>query len=704
MLKFRELRLSNFLVYRDAAFTFDTDSTVHVIRAENGNGKTTFLRAMEWVVYGDDALPGVSNYRLHPLDHEMPVDGPVTVTVELDVTILDADEERDATIRRTSEVRPDGESWSRTSALGGFTWADGTAGERDELDTRLPWRLREFFFTDGDKATDYVGGIEDDLKAGSSNTSTSASGNVSEAIRSLLGLDLLDAVRSNASSTLAQIDAELASTSGNKPLADARQAFDDATEHASRLRENRDAADAELEDVQARLEHHEKQRDQLLQHGDPDELERRIARAERKLIQARDALTTAERAESQTLTSSGMTYSAGYEVIRDYLERAEPLIEKGVVPATYLWWVRKRLEMGECMCGYPLDDHGSDADRERHANVAAMITESEKDSQAQNHAGDLYYHLHSRLSELDTHPWLDELRETRARQTEAEASINEAEDEIADLKPRLSELEGSPVAQLREAISRLRAREAKLNTRVDALDNETKEAGDEVVATRRRLDAARRRAHAAGDLEIKAALYRDVDEVIARAKTTRTSDDVKQLSARMNELFHSMIQNLEAIQEVRVDRTDGHYEVVGVGADGERMSVAHQFNGASKRALTNAFVVALGETAGVEAPNVIDTPLGMMDPSVREAVFRVMAEECSQLIMLLTRAEIAGIESLLDKHAHVVTVTFQGGGNIANRQVEDLRSLVCECDHRHYCEVCERVGDATAGTLKRRPV
>ena len=132
------------------------------------------------------------------------------------------------------------------------------------------------------------------------------------------------------------------------------------------------------------------------------------------------------------------------------------------------------------------------------------------------------------------------------------------------------------------------------------------------------------------------------------------------------------------------------------------MDVAHQFNGASKRALTNAFVLALGETAGVRAPHVIDTPLGMMDPSVRRNVFEVLSKECSQLVLLLTRSEITGIEEMLDASSLTVTVTNQGSGEVVTRQFEDTRSVVCRCSHREYCAVCERAGDETSSTLVRR--
>lgn len=705
MLRFKQIRFENFLVFHDAVVDFALDGRVSVLRAENGSGKTTFLRAMEWVIYGDDALPGGTKYRLHPPDHRMPDDGPVVIAVELDVVLTDGAEERGATIRRRTEVTPFANGWSRSLSEAEFNWDDGTHGDEEELEARLPWRLREFFFTDGDKATDYVGGIDEDERVSSSARGPAEAAlrsNVTEAIKSLLGLDLLEAVRAKAAAQSRELDQELAKTSGSEALAEARAARDDAHSHLDQLKADAQSDEQERTRLEGQIDSLEQQRDELLRSGDPSDLERKIAAAEKGIRAAKEAMKVAQRDESATLRSSQLTYTAAAPMLRDYVDRAQPLVDSGVVPATYLWWVRKRLEDGKCMCGCGLDPSGGPADQERYETVTELIRASERESKAANHAGDLYYHLAAQMESLQHQTWLERLASVRRKQQEARQQIVEGERVLSEAQPKLEALAGSPIETLRQQIQTLRQKDRELERRIGSLHAEIKTASDDAVASDRKLEAARRRAHTAGDLSIKAALYQDALEVLDRARQTRTRQDVVSLSERMNHVFKQMIGQNEIISEVRVTRSDADlYEVVGLGIDGERMDVAHQFNGASKRALTNAFVLALGETAGVEAPNVIDTPLGMMDPAVRRNVYEVMAKECAQLVLLLTRSEIVGIEDYLDSTAHVLTVTNQGSGDIVNRQFPDTRSVVCRCNHRQFCNVCERVGDAT-GSLERR--
>ena len=704
MIKFKQIRFSNFLVFRDAVIDFATDGRVTVLRAENGSGKTTFLRAMEWAIYGDEALPGARRYRLHPPDHRMPQDGPITISVELDVDVEGADGLKAATIRRFSEAKPSGDGWQRTLSEAEFTFADGTPGDEDTLETLLPWRLREFFFTDGDKATDYVGGLDEKELVSSSKkvAASSLRGNVTEAVQSLLGLDLIDAVRTKAAQRSKDLDKELAKSTGSGALAEASQQQSEAQEHHARIKadlakreEERRGLTAEIDDLEAR-------RDELLRSGDPDEIQRQVAGAEKRLTRSREKLALAEREEARTLTSAPFTYSVAAPALKDFVERAEPLVESGVVPATYLWWVRRRLEEGTCMCGCGLDPGGGPADRERHENVAKLIDRSEEETRSANHAGDLYYHIHGQLESLQHNSWLELLAAAARAQKEARDDIVDAERSLDDLEPRLALAKDSPVDGLRRQLVSLRERDKELDKELAGLAREVKAAHDDVVTTDRQLDAARRRAHTAGDISIKASLYRDALEVLRRAKTRRTVDDVEALSSRMNDLFRRMIGEHEILAEVRVSKSETEsFEVAGIGIDGRRMDVAHQFNGASKRALTNAFVLALGETAGVRAPHVIDTPLGMMDPSVRRNVFEVMSKECVQLVLLLTRSEIGGIEEMLDASSLTMTVTNQGSGDVVNRQFEDTRSVVCACSHREFCIVCERAGDETSSLVRR---
>ena len=90
----------------------------------------------------------------------------------------------------------------------------------------------------------------------------------------------------------------------------------------------------------------------------------------------------------------------------------------------------------------------------------------------------------------------------------------------------------------------------------------------------------------------------------------------------------------------------------------------------------------------------IDTPLGMMSGYVKRSVLRTAIRESSQLILFLTRSEIADCEEIIAAEAgRVITLTNPGHYPrmlLNDPQVSERTLLRCECDHLQNCGLCER--------------
>ena len=69
MLRLRRIEIDNLVCFDNVVIEPSTDPErpLTVLRAENGSGKTTFLRALRWGMYGERGLPGNSTrFSLHP--------------------------------------------------------------------------------------------------------------------------------------------------------------------------------------------------------------------------------------------------------------------------------------------------------------------------------------------------------------------------------------------------------------------------------------------------------------------------------------------------------------------------------------------------------------------------------------------------------------------------------------------------------------
>ena len=116
----------------------------------------------------------------------------------------------------------------------------------------------------------------------------------------------------------------------------------------------------------------------------------------------------------------------------------------------------------------------------------------------------------------------------------------------------------------------------------------------------------------------------------------------------MNSIFLEMIgadpEQGAIINRAEISQT---FDIIVFGPNDRTLNPDRDLNGASRRALTLAFILALTRVSEVEAPNVIDTPLGMTSGFVKRSVLRTAIRESAQLILFLTPDEIAGCEDSL---------------------------------------------------------
>ena len=166
----------------------------------------------------------------------------------------------------------------------------------------------------------------------------------------------------------------------------------------------------------------------------------------------------------------------------------------------------------------------------------------------------------------------------------------------------------------------------------------------------------------------------------------------------MNELFLQMIgadtQQKAIIQKAEISNK---FDILVYGPNEHALNTDTDLNGASRRALTIAFILALTKVSEVTAPNVIDTPLGMMDGFVKRSVLKTTIQESSQLILFLTRSEIKDCEDIIkDQAGRVITITNSAHyPNILvnDPHINEPQALRCSCQDLGECQICQRRTD-----------
>jgi len=237
MLSLRRIEVENFAFFDDLTLepAADHNRPLTVIRAENGNGKTTLLRAIRWGMYGEKGLPDpATRFSLHPpwwdpagadiktrVSIEFETDGssrnytpsgsdPLLYRLDRTVRTIGKPTARDdePDFRRVDEkpelmVRDVSGRWGRHEGH-----------PNTVIEELLPWELRDFFIMDADKAADFVGG-SDETKTVSRHDYREKT---THAINSLLGLQVFKSAQDRVDKIARQFAREATKAIGDHDL------------------------------------------------------------------------------------------------------------------------------------------------------------------------------------------------------------------------------------------------------------------------------------------------------------------------------------------------------------------------------------------------------------------------------------------------------------------------------------------------------
>ncbi len=354
------------------------------------------------------------------------------------------------------------------------------------------------------------------------------------------------------------------------------------------------------------------------------------------------------------------------------------------------------LDRTNCFCGADLSDHSSDG-KVRRKLIEESIENSRSSDALQEAATSLFYSVRSEYFDVSVRAkWVENYSSRCANYEERVVNVKDLENELKE-----KEIEKDKIIddRLQEFRAQEKSLKNKLNkARIDVGGLETKIGSTKDKLSDFKIDQKK--------VESKLSKNDTSTDKLALAHLTKTvfekifdflrKNEVKSVSQEMNRIFLDMIgadpeaNNLATITKAELTED---FDILVYGSNGHKLNPDQDLNGASRRAITLAFVLALTKVSEVKAPNVIDTPLGMMSGYVKQSVLNKMLEEGSQIILFLTHDEIQGVESILDKKAgKIYTLTNPAHSRMLVNELNatNIGVIRCECNHRQSCDVCAR--------------
>ncbi len=700
-MKLIRAEFENFRLLRSLTLDFSTDDSqkLTVIRAENESGKTTILNALKWALYGDDALPGKRHeFRLSPIDWDITAktNVPISVQVDFETSVRHhrsriLSRRRFRIIRSTSES-VSGRNWTPASTTVDLFSLDETGASpinapEARIQDELPPELQDVFFTDGDRALSFVE---------TTVSNSTKRGRVQAAIRSLLGLGVIEDALNHVNKAASDLNKEAKKLGFDEELnnvySELIEVDNDIGEYQTKVEdavEQFTAFDEKLAEVSREI-------DETLIKGNREELQREIEGTKRQIKQLDSQQLDASKEHAGLFRKMALSRDLMATVLEKGLSKLDELRDQRKIPNITLPVLEERLKNFKCICGESLDE-GDEEGNTRRKHILHLIEESRKADSLQHTVTDLYYASRTlqRHSGTENELWLTEYNSVFKRRDELQALREEQGKRLSAIEAKLDEIPDTDIKGLRKTESEYAAQRDRFQRDSVRYETHLSRLKEKQLSLSTRRDNLLRRQRRGDRVLAQLNVSQDVKQILERSYDRVTKEELKKVSDHMNKVFLEMI-GADPDQRAIIQSTEisGDFDILVYGPHDRVLNPDRDLNGASRRALTLAFILALTRVSQVEAPNVIDTPLGMMSGYVKRSVLNTAVRESSQLVLFLTRSEIAGCEDIIEKDAGcIITLTNPAHypRMLVNEPNVDVGVILrCECNHTSECSICAR--------------
>jgi DNA sulfur modification protein DndD len=618
----------------------DPDASLILIGGKNDRGKTAFFQALRFCLYGFEGTNvEVAQQRRRAINRRAATEGLGETSVQIEFTHNDAvykikrliefDEVDDPDDRRVNDcyVRVTKPSGSGEEDI--VSRSDPNRKYNEFMNGILPESAADFFFFDGEELNRYAGSYE------------TADNDVKEAIETVLGIKEIQ----NTIEDLEVWGEKYYREKWQETTDDVDELEDVADEIAgieADLEANRtekDSKERELEDLRTRLR---QLKDEIADAKGVSEARERIKEIEDELggdpdDDSDDGLRgelQAKREEQRELhTRLGpLMVGVGAQTMVDSYEVS---LVGGLEDV-----IQYLLDADTCVCGNDITDEEKTQLERNLAEVQddEMTTVLDLQEMADTHLDCLvdgvgppddlgvreakreYVSLQGEIEQLETDIESLEAEKEEKQDIVDEAQVTEEEQEAMeeerdDLQREIGRLEGS-IEDLGDEIDRLENEKEELESQVDRLDT----ANDEEARYRALMRLSSK--------------CRDAWQNI---KEEYVQDQRESVQTHASEIFRELTNKDEVYKGLTINE---EYELDVQTVSGQRDIEEQNPSKGARQIIAYSFIAGLNQFTAREAPVVIDTPIGRLDPEHKDNLIRHFPDFQDQVVILYQPGEL----------------------------------------------------------------
>ena len=633
------LRVQNFRQFygeQSVHFSTDHDQNVTVIHGSNGSGKTTLLNAFTWLFYDNISLPKPDKLVSERAVAEANSGDSITVSVSL---VFEHEEAKYEATRVKEFGKREGISAVEQSSEIRLEFTDehGNLKTRSNPGTMLnqimPERLKEIFFFDGE-TIDELSAIDGQEK-------------IQESIRNIMGLSILERSTRHLEHAVEKYE-QIAQEQGSEELSNLISEKQNITQKITTKEEtvkshqqSKSETESEVSDIEDKLSQLEGSRELQVER---DNLEQELTDIDSDLENINDDI-------AREISERGFLPFA-MPAVEQTGKMLQTKRDKGEIPSDIkTHFVEDLLELGECICGRPLET-GTEAYNEvKGWRERAGSTEIEETamsivgrlSELGNDQEKLYSEVERHLSRRTQKA--NKKQEIQERLDEISSQLSDEEQEsIADLESRRNNLLGQ-IGEYDEKVRNLNADIGSLKDARKTLEDEIAEAKEE----NEKAQLARRRAQAAAYLQSQVStLFRQYQNEVRQNVNERVNEIFQNIIAKnyyakiSDDYSLQILKDVGDTSEIPVAQSQGERQVASLSFIATLISLARERYESDENATY---------FKGGIYPMIMDSPFGSLDPTYQERVSRMLPEMAQQVVVMVTQSQWS--EAVANEMEHV---------------------------------------------------
>lgn len=712
-MRIRKVAIKNFTAHVDSTFNFirdkqvDEASSLVIIRAENGTGKTQLFRAIQWALWGaEDGLGKKSKDKNLILSPEWKK-GEIDIKVEVEYEIKDTHGKLQiyTLIRTATEVvdpqNPNSRSYKneRVKLRKINVESGGEFINEGNLKEHFPLKLKDIFIMDGE-STDNL------LKKDANNRRK-----IKEIITNLLGIDNAEKAISILKRQNAKHAKKLKTIPELKDIAEKTEELQKVFDQEDELKQKRNETEEKIHEFAAKII---ETKEDLEKYGESilDPLTKELEAYDKNISDKEELLKLLSNDLVEQLKSNELAYLSLHEKIKPVTDHLETLHDQGEIPKTAQPVLEECLLTLECVCGSGLDPaNANDSHRINH-----ITKEIDKHKDGDKRSAYLSETLLKLKDLRNVHILGDSTPDAHTYITEINTKIASEKANLAGLEKSrestLEKLNNCDEDRIQELSKRLRTQEDQKKTEernLYAISGRLDEKKDHIANLKKMVQTLQDQSDKTSTLEVEYSLTNLFVDSLIGIKNHRQTIKRQELSDLIGKVFIKLIGS-ETQGMYKNASIDDSY-TLQVHSDSGTHEATWFLNGASLRMLAVTFIWCVTKVTNDlkneennSFPRIFDTPTGMISGITRKEYYKYVcgqsADENShnQLILLTTEAERKECQEILSSFTPLILTISSNhmSENNANEWPETARSeflsKVCECDSfGQTCKTCARV-------------